>query len=383
MSTLKLKKIKALSNPLEIEGNVIVSGTVTANAFYGDGSNLTQSINEIRLTGDRASNTSTYLNYGINLINTGSSINYAARLPMTPVKGKTVTVINNSGISMVLYPSMDGGSINGVLNGSAVIPSDNRAYSFTCYENPAPGSWSGAFLAATNQYDSGEISADNSLGSLGWVSASDPMRWVESSAINSNTGWAFDGLNNPYYQIIPQTGNYSGSVAFKPQTPWSFITKITVYTNITAGGSQTFGLAHGAFYNFYTPGSTLSADLLDSQFGASGNFGTPAYGYLQNVVAGTPTTVSGTGYYATSITGANGTFTQHCGEPGTKWGELIYTSQPFEIGDRFLGTSNWPLGQFSIPTLSDKWSTRYINFAFQPRGNTVGLKFRFIIDYIP
>ena len=102
----------------------------------------TRNIFDITRFGTSLADTNSYLNYGINVIKNPTVTNYTVRLPQIPKEGKEVIVINSSGVSIVVYPSMDGGTINGILNGSFTIPSDSKAYSFICYENPAPGSWS-------------------------------------------------------------------------------------------------------------------------------------------------------------------------------------------------------------------------------------------------
>ncbi len=102
-----------------------------------------QTINDtIEMTGTTAATTTTYMEYAYNVITTASATAYAARLPNPPTKGKSCTIINTSGFPIVIYPSVTGGSINDVVDGNAVIPSDNMPYEFICYENPAPGSWS-------------------------------------------------------------------------------------------------------------------------------------------------------------------------------------------------------------------------------------------------
>lgn len=380
IQNLWVEYLLGCNGTLNVIGDVTVSGTLSANTLYGNGTNITQDITEITLSGSGSTTATTYLNYGINIVVAGDVNNFVARLPIIPIKGRTVTVINNCGISMVLYPSMDGGSINGVVNGVAIIPSDNRAYSFTCYENPAPGSWSGAFLAATGQYDSGEITCD--IVGPDWftdvISASDPARWVQSTGLYGDSGWAYKGLQNPYYFFyntspgpFPAAPNH---VAWKPAIPWSYITKVTVYTNMTELTQQFFGISAGAAYNYYTPGSTAQADWLSSTDAYGGNIGDPAYLYLTNILSGTPTTTGTT-------TGSTSGFTASTGEPGTVWGELVYNTgggQPWNIGDKFIQTATFPYGI----GLADQWRTTYINACFGPRFQGNGIKFRYIIDYI-
>lgn len=102
----------------------------------------TQAINETVSAEGTDGDTTAYLDYGINVITTADASNYAIRLPYPPIKGKTVTIINTTSIPIVVYPSIVGGSINGVVDGTATIPADGKGYIFTCWENPLPGAWS-------------------------------------------------------------------------------------------------------------------------------------------------------------------------------------------------------------------------------------------------
>jgi len=102
----------------------------------------TQPVNETISAEGTNGDTTAYLDYGVNVVTTADASNYAIRLPYPPIKGKTVTIINTTSIPIVVYPSITGGSINGVVNGTATIPADGKSYIFTCWENPLPGAWS-------------------------------------------------------------------------------------------------------------------------------------------------------------------------------------------------------------------------------------------------
>ena len=156
-------------------------------------------------------------------------------------------------------------------------------------------------------------------------------------------------------------GANSAYVAFKPSVPWSFITKVTVFTNMTNNTTQTFGLTFGACFNYYSTGTTNYLGFTDL---TSGNFGTANFGNATSLLAGTPV--------ATPLT-------PNPGDPGTRWGELIYSVQPYQVGDTFIQNANFGA---PINSVADQWRTCYINFCFQPRVALTGIKFRFIIDYI-
>jgi hypothetical protein len=313
--------------------------------------------------GTSMANVGAYLQYGINVINTASISNYALRLPSPPIEGKQVVVINTSGVSIVIYPSITGGSINGVVNGSVNIPSDGKAYTFFCYENPAPGSWSSPNTFATGSYDSGIIVCDmvgpNFFTDV--ISASDPARWVQSNSSGATTGWGLNGLNSPQYKILnnaaPFTNNY---VAFKPSTPWNSITKVTCYTNMTNNTSQGFGISEGSSYNYYATGTTTPLVSFAANTANSG-----LTGLLTNVVPGTPATTP---------------LTLNPGDPGTRWGEIIYGTPISNVGDVLLQSN---INVVSPPLSNvDQYLSKYISFGFQPRVAATGIKFRFIIDYI-
>jgi hypothetical protein len=360
MGKLRVNQIKPINNPLNIDGNLIVLGTVTADAYYGDGSNLSQTISEITLNGVDI-NSTTYLNYGINVITSGDVYNYVAKLPSTPIKGRTVNVVNNSGISMVLYPSMVGGSINGTVNGAVIIPSDSKSYTFTCYENPAPGAWSGQFIAA-GLYDSGVITGYNILGSSSYIVGCDPVRWINTGTMNGAGGWALDGLNQPYFLNGILVDPY---IAFKPTTPWTFMTRVRVYTNLTNYGAASFRITRGSCENYYVPGTNTFIEGGQQLAGDYLNIS------LNTLLSGTPVNV---------VSG----LTANVGEPGTYYGELVFNSlsQPSYIGDNFISTGTYNLGPFNTPTLADLWITNYICCGLGLSINANGIKFRYLIDYV-
>jgi len=106
-------------------------------------------------------NSTAYLPYGLVHISAVPTVNdYACHLPNPPIQGRQVTIVNTSGIDIVVFPSLPGGSINGITNGSFSVPSNGQAYTFFCYENPAPGAWT-ITAPATAQVTSGLIDFAN------------------------------------------------------------------------------------------------------------------------------------------------------------------------------------------------------------------------------
>ncbi len=93
----------------------------------------------LTLQGTTAATTSQAI-YGINVIDTATTSALATRLP-APTTGKQTTFVNNSSMSILVFPSVTGGKINGVVDGYASIPNDGNPYTFSCVANPLPGAW--------------------------------------------------------------------------------------------------------------------------------------------------------------------------------------------------------------------------------------------------
>lgn len=112
-------------------------------------------------------NSTAYLNYGLTHISSVPTVNdYACHLPNPPIEGRQVTIVNTCGIDIVVFPSLPGGSINGITNGSFTVPSNGQAYTFFCYENPAPGAWT-ISAPATSQVTSGAIDFPQGVSFVG------------------------------------------------------------------------------------------------------------------------------------------------------------------------------------------------------------------------
>lgn len=362
---------------LNLDGNVQVTGNLSANTIYGNSSSLTKPIYNITPIGDDIGSVNVYLEYGINVINSASTTNFCVRMPQTPIEGREIVVINNSGIDIYIFPSMAGGSINGNTNGATVIPSDSKAYKFICYENPNPGAWSSNnTLAAPGQYDSGIISIDTTLGDgSGYISAyNDTFKNNANSFASYNAG--FDGLNKPYILYSPYSPSCQSTCAvvyFKPTTPWAFIDKVTVYTNFTSGATTpgTFGLLIGENANYYSAGTTF---FLQNGPGRAGSYMNPWNASTNQLLVGSANNIS-PGYTATP------------GEPGTYYGELIYNlaDRPSMIGDILLSSGtmyvsggNLGSGVYNV----DYWNCNYITFIYDTNRVSPNVKIRFVIDYV-
>jgi hypothetical protein len=323
-----------------------------------------QPINDnISLTGTTAATTNTYLDFGYNVITTATATNYACRLPNPPIKGRSTVIVNNSGFPIVIYPSVTGGSINGVVNGSALIPADGKPYTFFCYENPLPGGWTWT-PPAINQYDSGEISLGATLPAGKTIYAINSSTWAKGSnnSISMYGLSSIDGINLPLLQI--DTSNPASiRLSFKPSPKWNQMTKIKVYTNLLADGlnPSKYGLYASRCTNYY---DSLTGELLGYSDARADSVTNISTAELDQTVSGTPV---GTNVSA------------NIGDPGTLWGEQDISSfDPIVnhgAGDNFLGTE--PLYGVTVNT----WFTRYLQFGIGITNNVANVKFRFFIEY--
>jgi hypothetical protein len=163
-------------------------------------------------------NTTLVLDYGVNIITTSTTQDYAAKLPQ-PVTGRSVKVVNTSGLAVSIYPSNIGGQINDLpIDQPALVPADGKLYTFTCIENPLPGQWSVA-LPSNIIMEVGTLDISHTNG-------------VDSIVYGSNT--AVTPLSPP--AVISQ--DPSGSVTIANPTQWmslnsaATIVRAGYYTNI-------------------------------------------------------------------------------------------------------------------------------------------------------
>jgi hypothetical protein len=310
--------------------------------------------------------TTLILDYGVNIIETSSVTNYAAKLPQ-PVTGKRVIVVNKTSLPISLFPSNIGGQINNYpVNTPAIVPPDGRAYDFICVENPLPGAWVWS-PPAINQYDSGDISFTTTTNAFGnyicAASLSGTIYAAERAGLGNGSGYSYNGLNQPQIiqNAIAAMPNSNYVAAFKPSTTWNSITKMKVYSNIVpvSGSEPSFTITAGTQYNQYIAGTNTWVSA------GTGDAGT----FLQNPIVLNnviPGVVPSPGV------------TTNIGDPGTVWGEAVlnptmfaYGSTPLSyVGDQFISTDG----------VNDTWLTRYISAFLRHRviGN---VKFRFFIEY--
>jgi hypothetical protein len=308
--------------------------------------------------------TTLILEYGVNIIVTSTSTNYACRLPL-PTTGKRVVVVNRSLTNISLFPSLAGGQINNyAIDAPAIIPPDGRAYDFICVENPLPGAWVWS-APATAQYDSGAITTNTLAGNNVYSAASGTLV-VENGAYASFAVWgSTDGLNRPSLPLVlySNVGTPNNYIAFKPSTGWNAITKVKVYTNLAydINNDCQFGITAGSGYSSYNSSGTF----ISSTPGTTGVFGNynvvNPYGAIDQQVPG--------------ATLSFGTLAANIGDPGTAWGELVmttYNPNGSRVGSFYEGLDS---------NGNDYYFTQMVNFQIQPRQAQTGFQFCFFIEY--
>lgn len=292
-----------------------------------------------------------------------------------------ISVYDTDG-NLVLIPYESFMMVSEVNDGGSIITYVKGTTLATARVNNSVASVVNMFKAAAGQYDSGQITIDTSAGFAPnqYVSAFDNT--YKNNAVGFYSGTINYGLLLPniLWQPNPITNpsnpnyGYDSVVYFKPSIPWTGITKLTVYSNLTAASSApgSFGLKTGYGLDYYLPGTTTVANP-NYGLAGTGNLGTPGYGGLNQVIAGTPSTTP---------------YTPNAGDAGTLWGELIYTTlpgtttiggYPIGIGDTYYGQT---IENIPTPTLVDNWVSTYITFIWRTNNSTPNLKFRFVIDYI-
>ena len=174
----------------------------TNQLVWGDaGGDSSQTVSSLTLQGTTAATTSQAI-YGVNLITTATTSALATRLPDAST-GKQVTFVNTSTMSILVFPSVAGGKINGVVDGYASIPNDGTAYTFTCIENPLPGAWTWS-PPAVNQIQLGTISISHTNGTASFV-------WSTGQVDSSGNQIIATGMNlSPWFNNLSVSGAFSG-----------------------------------------------------------------------------------------------------------------------------------------------------------------------------
>ena len=350
-----------------------------------DAGNLIYPVFDNLIANSTNSSTTLVLNYGVNVIRTATLSNFCAKLPQ-PTTGKVCTVVNMTSQVVLIYPSNIGGQINNLaINAPFSLIPDGTPYQFICIENPLPGAWSVTAVGATGQYDSGEITVTNFEKN---TAGNPAYAWNTINAANNSvngfrtgflasTAWGIDSINQPdvvsaglsYTQPYPNSYVY-----FKPPggSYWNGIKKVKVYTNLSATNcGTTFGLTAALGKTFYyAGGATTSANMVGFQFLYVGTYG--PYGDANTAIAG-PSIPAGT--VAANI-----------GDPGTSWGEAIFSGAEGMLGSityAGIAAPPFPVSSVTYPVNPTVRTVQdgVIAFFIQPRRDLPTFKFRFFIEY--
>jgi hypothetical protein len=386
----------------------------------------------LNFNGISTTNSTTNLNYGINIIEYSTSEDYCVKLPSTPTKGKELTVVNLSGLPIYLFPGTEGGSINGIVGNDVLIPSDGVAYKFTCWENPLPGGWSLVSNGTSNIVQSdviGGLEISQSLYSPYYnhhAVVNNNVYAINGGGFGLSTGFAYDPLNNPlhdaglnYYNVYLGT-TYS---FLTPDPVWKNINSVTLYTNLDFNSGVGLDTSYSSNFShtYYQAGTNIeSYPLFGGPFAntsaiqqfdndyeipffnnlnipyyySGGDYITPQYyGETTNQVPGTFTPVDPS-YTPISAQDFTGYLSANPGDPGTKYYTLDFTSINNDTthkigkgcGTSFIGTLNnvQDIGNpFNIS--HDVYFRNTFNFHFQTSAPVYinGLKLKIVVDYTP
>jgi hypothetical protein len=203
--------------------------------------------------------TTAVLIYGVNRVDTSTGSDFCARLPLIPVEGRTVTVVNTSSFIARIFPSVTGGKINGVVDGHYDVLPDSLPYSFVCYENPNPGNWAASGRPQTNTIVISEMSVVHVNGVADfYVGVGTP--------ISSGIGGGVAG--SPSHLVLTPASQYWRSENIIAQA-----SKLNVYTNIIAGKAVDDNGFIGYLYQCYMDGagSATSGQRSEMKFGSTYN----------------------------------------------------------------------------------------------------------------
>ena len=454
MSSLRTNNIRPYSgDTLTISGSFVdVPGVLTVDTsitssgdtrFPNMGTGVVNPVTSVSASGTSSlninsistTNTTTFLDYGVNVIDYATAENYCLKLPSTPTKGKELTVVNLSGIPIHIFSGVQGGSVNGIVGGNMIIPSDGIAYKFVCWENPLPGSWSIVSTSPSTVTQSDVISLLISQSTLSTPS-SDNSHAIVSNNIYALGGSGFFGTTTVSNELLtganPLHGAWIGNLpSIYPALSWitpepsvRSINSITIYTNLTSSYDPTTPDFLNLFiqYNYnirpYAAGTTTPENLslqqpgniipaaytnlvdpflanLTLPTGYSGMIsGFPWYGY-----GGTAQSVPGTftpadpNYIPISSYDWTGYLSTNPGDPGTtyytmdisSWANFSDWSHALGkgLGISYIGTINTP-GVGGATSLDYYFmSNMGVEFSLDKRAYIDGLKLKIVIDYVP
>lgn len=213
-------------DPCCVGGSSGVSGNIT-NATYSVYNNLVANGNCLYNNGIIYGPvpTTLVLNYGVNLITTTTSTDYACKLPQ-PVTGKTVLIINSSLYPLYVFPSNIGGHINNLpIDAPFIVPADGNTYQIICTKNPLPGGWNVLSAPSTNQIVMPVVNIAHVQGTADYYAVSD------TTVTNNSGGTVACGLINGPNYVIKCYPTRAAWLSLPTQATGTFM---KVYSNVLA-----------------------------------------------------------------------------------------------------------------------------------------------------
>lgn len=202
-----------------IKKDIDLQNKINALKGASGGSGAQQDVNDLTVEGVDDTTTAV-AKYGINLVKVTTATDVACRLPVARTGG-SCTIINTTNLPVVVYPSMVGGSINGILNGQIILGT-NDPFTFYCTENPLPGAWTVGQPGA-QQVESAEIQINFTSG------GGDVYKFNSGVAGVANVSSVGSGMSGGPSSALILTGPWD---TVSPSN--GTISRLKMYTNIVA-----------------------------------------------------------------------------------------------------------------------------------------------------
>ena len=223
-------------------GNVLTIGTsagspTTGTLQNGAGEDITSlTVKSIKYAQSSVTangttiSTTALLGYGVSVIS-ATSTNYAVRLP-EPSLGGIVGIVNNSSVSIRVFPYDSNDSINLLADGVYYeIPADGALYTFTCTKNPSVGNWS---VSTPTQNQTVTKTVSISLTADG--THTDGSESHSAADLLNAAKTTYYPAGSPYYVLDApsSTVDYFDTAEFNTKNEVRLI-KIVVKSNVPAG----------------------------------------------------------------------------------------------------------------------------------------------------
>jgi len=386
----------------------------------------------LNFNGISTTNTTTFLDYGVNVISYSTGEDYCVKLPLIPTKGKELTVVNLSGLPVHIFPGVEGGSINGIVGGDAILPSDGIAYKFICWENPLPGGWSLVSNGTSNIVQSDVIGGleisqslyDTSFFNNHHVAINNNIYALNGNRVSLATIFAWNPLNSILHDAgIGSFDFFTPGAVWGFSTPdpvWKNINSVTLYTNLDFNSGVGLNMSYDSNFNhsYYQAGTNIESFPLfsgpnsnptaiqqfenDYEIPFFNNLNLPYYHagawwvnhYYEggNQVPGTFTPVDPS-YTPISAQDFTGYLSANPGDPGTRYYTLDFTSINNDTtnfvgkgcGTSFIGTLNNVQDGISLSNSHDVYFCNTFSLHFQTDAPVYinGLKLKIVVDYTP